>query len=152
MSPPIRSTLRSETPPSTTDRCSSWGAGSGQDSRHTYRLTELLRRGVPTQRLLVVTFTNKAAAELRHRVGQLLLADRLPGAPYPELPALIGTFHSIGARLLRALASYARKLPQSFVILDEDDQLKICKELLAEAQIDERMLPPRGAANPHRSR
>lgn len=118
------------------------GAGSGKTRVITYRLTELLRRGVPAQRLLVVTFTNKAAAELRHRVEQLLLADRLPGAPYPELPRWIGTFHSIGARLLRALASYA-KLPQSFVILDEDDQLKICKELLAEAQIDERMLPPR---------
>ena len=96
------------------------GAGSGKTRVITYRLTELLRRGVPAQRLLVVTFTNKAAAELRHRVEQLLLADRLPGAPYPELPRWIGTFHSIGARLLRALASYA-KLPQSFVILDEDD-------------------------------
>lgn len=118
------------------------GAGSGKTRVITFRLAELLQRGVPAQRLLVVTFTNKAAAELRHRVESLLSEDRQPGDLPPELPRWIGTFHSIGARLLRSLASYAG-LPSSFAILDEDDQLKVCKELIAEAQIDERMLPPR---------
>ena len=118
------------------------GAGSGKTRVITFRLAELLQRGVPAQRLLSVTFTNKAAAELRHRVESLLNEDRQPGDLPPELPRWIGTFHSIGARLLRSLASYAG-LPSSFAILDEDDQLKVCKELIAEAQIDERMLPPR---------
>ena len=126
------------------------GAGSGKTRVITYRLAELLRRGVSSQRLLVVTFTNKAAAELRQRVSSLLhehAADReqspeLSPEQSPELPRWIGTFHSIGARLLRRLASYAG-LPASFPILDEDDTLKVCKELIAEAQIDERLLPPR---------
>ena len=122
------------------------GAGSGKTRVITYRLAELLRRGVSSQRLLVVTFTNKAAAELRQRVSSLLqedAADREQSPEQsPELPRWIGTFHSIGARLLRRLASYAG-LPASFPILDEDDTLKVCKELIAEAQIDERLLPPR---------
>lgn len=130
------------------------GAGSGKTRVITYRLAELLRRGVSSQRLLVVTFTNKAAAELRHRVSSLLqedAADRELSPEQtpeqspeqsPELPRWIGTFHAIGARLLRRLASYAG-LPQSFPILDEDDTLKVCKELIAEAQLDERLLPPR---------
>jgi DNA helicase-2/ATP-dependent DNA helicase PcrA len=126
------------------------GAGSGKTRVITYRLAELLRRGVSSQRLLVVTFTNKAAAELRQRVSSLLhehAADReqspeMSPEMSPELPRWIGTFHSIGARLLRRLASYAG-LPASFPILDEDDTLKVCKELIAEAQIDERLLPPR---------
>jgi len=118
------------------------GAGSGKTRVITFRLAELLSQGVPPQRLLVVTFTNKAAAELRHRV-ESLLRESLPDPNSSlELPRWIGTFHSMGARILRRLASYAG-LPSSFPILDEDDQLKVCKELIAEAQIDERMLPPR---------
>ncbi len=120
------------------------GAGSGKTRVITFRLAELLRQGVSAQRLLVVTFTNKAAAELRHRVEQLLHGSpsAAPHLPRLELPRWIGTFHSIGARLLRSLSSYAG-LPSSFPILDEDDQLKVCKELLTEEQVDERRLPPR---------
>ena len=120
------------------------GAGSGKTRVITFRLAELLKQGVSAQRLLVVTFTNKAAAELRHRVEQLLHGSpsQDPHLPRLELPRWIGTFHSIGARLLRSLSSYAG-LPSSFPILDEDEQLKVCKELLIEEQINERRLPPR---------
>ena len=119
------------------------GAGSGKTRVITFRLAELLKQGVSAQRLLVVTFTNKAAAELRHRVEQLLHGSpsQDPHLPRLELPRWIGTFHSIGARLLRSLSSYAG-LPSSFPILDEDEQLKVCKELLIEEQIDAGRIDP----------
>jgi DNA helicase-2/ATP-dependent DNA helicase PcrA len=127
------------------------GAGSGKTRVITYRLAELLRRGVPSQRLLVVTFTNKAAAELRQRVSSLLhehAADReqspemSPEMP-PELPRWIGTFHSIGARLLRTPGELCRSACELCRSSMKTISLKVCKELIAEAQIDERLLPPR---------
>lgn len=118
------------------------GAGSGKTRVITFRLAQLLSRGVPPQDILVVTFTNKAAQELRHRVEEILSPTEAADESAQRLPRWIGTFHSIGARLLRALAHQAG-LPTHFQILDEDDQLKVCKELLAEENIDERVLPSR---------
>lgn len=124
------------------------GAGSGKTRVIAYRLAELLHRGVDPERLLAVTFTNKAAAELRSRVEDLaerfgLLPSPQPGQLFaPSLPRWIGTFHAIAARLLRRMADRAG-LPSDFVILDEADQLKICKEILASEKIDETHLTAR---------
>jgi DNA helicase-2/ATP-dependent DNA helicase PcrA len=128
------------------------GAGSGKTRVITYRLAELLRRGVDPERILAVTFTNKAAGELRARTEKLVAETFGPIDPAdeawplrprrPRVPRWIGTFHSIGARLLRRLASRAG-LPPDFVILDEDDQLKLCKQLCEELKIDEVAMPPR---------
>ena len=130
------------------------GAGSGKTRVITYRLAELLRRGVDPERILAVTFTNKAAGELRLRTDRLLqqlgltAVSTLPGAPRPSdpnrspVPRWIGTFHAIGARLLRRLATRAG-LPSDFVILDDDDQLKICKELCQAENLSELAMPPR---------
>lgn len=118
------------------------GAGSGKTRVITYRLVELLRRGADPDRVMAVTFTNKAAGELRERTERLLDQAYSGEVLRPRAPRWIGTFHSIGARLLRRL--HARVgLPSSFVILDEDDQLKLCKEVLAEANIDELAVAPR---------
>jgi DNA helicase-2/ATP-dependent DNA helicase PcrA len=123
------------------------GAGSGKTRVIAYRLTELLRRGVDPERILSVTFTNKAAGELRSRVeelgsrfGLIRGGDDYRGAR--GLPRWLGTFHSIGARLLRRLADRAG-LPADFVILDDDDQLKLLKEICQEEQIEETAMPPR---------
>jgi DNA helicase-2/ATP-dependent DNA helicase PcrA len=130
------------------------GAGSGKTRVIAYRLAELLRRGVDPERILAVTFTNKAAGELKGRVESLVTrlglvqaADPLDplSAALPKrraVPHWMGTFHSIGARLLRRMADRA-KLPPDFVILDDDDQLKLCKEVCQREHIDETAMPPR---------
>lgn len=123
------------------------GAGSGKTRVITYRLVELLSRGADPERVMAVTFTNKAAGELRERTEKLLertaaAADERSVETRLRAPRWIGTFHSIGARLLRRL--HARVgLPQGFVILDEDDQLKLCKEVLSANNIDELAMAPR---------
>jgi len=131
------------------------GAGSGKTRVIAYRVTELLRRGFDSERIMAVTFTNKAAGELRERVEALGIryglfsADPYDGYAGPGgvrrargLPRWLGTFHSIGARLLRRLADRAG-LPPDFVILDEDDTLRVCKEICQEERIDETAMPPR---------
>ncbi len=124
------------------------GAGSGKTRVIAYRMTELLRRGVDFERILAVTFTNKAAGELRQRVEALgarfgLFASAPSGFhSSSRFPRWLGTFHSIGARLLRRLADRAG-LPPDFVILDDDDALRVCKEILQEEHIDEMAMPPR---------
>src|SRR5690242_16205945 len=102
------------------------GAGSGKTRTLTYRVAYLLEQGIPPERILLLTFTNKAAGEMMQRVAGLL------GRPWPSLWG--GTFHSIGARLLRAhadLLGYRR----DFTILDRDDAKDLIKACLAEAGI-----------------
>ncbi len=130
------------------------GAGSGKTRVIAYRLAELLRRGVDPERILAVTFTNKAAGELKGRVESLVTRLGLVPTPDPRdpltaaqprvrgVPHWMGTFHSIGARLLRRMADRA-KLPADFTILDEDDQLKLCKEVCQRENIDDTAMPPR---------
>jgi DNA helicase-2/ATP-dependent DNA helicase PcrA len=103
------------------------GAGSGKTRTLTYRVAYLLEQGIPADRMLLLTFTNKAAKEMMRRVGDLLGQD---------LPALWGgTFHSIGNRILR---QHAAKLGygRDFTILDRDDAKTLIKSCIAEAQID----------------
>src|SRR5512136_2265428 len=83
------------------------GAGSGKTRTLTYRVAYLLEQGVPPERVLLLTFTNKAAGEMMRRVAELLGRAGPPGAPEnggfgePALPLWGGTFHSIGNRVLR---------------------------------------------------
>src|SRR5882672_11535244 len=103
------------------------GAGSGKTRTLTYRVAYLLEQGIPAERMLLLTFTNKAAKEMMRRVGDLL------GQDLPELWG--GTFHSIGNRILR---QHAPKLgfERDFSILDRDDAKALIKSCIAEAQID----------------
>src|SRR3989344_5877443 len=91
------------------------GAGSGKTKTLTSRLVALLRQGVPGEEMIAITFTNKAADEMRERV-----ADRRP---------FIGTFHSLGARILRSHAS-AFGRTAGYSIYDADDALKVVKQLV----------------------
>jgi DNA helicase-2/ATP-dependent DNA helicase PcrA len=110
------------------------GPGSGKTRVLTHRIAYLIReRGLPDPRLLAVTFTNKAAAEMRNRVENLL-GWRLGGMQ-------IGTFHAICARLLRIEAEHT-PYNRDYVIFDTDDQLNIMKQVLAELNVDTKKYSP----------
>lgn len=111
------------------------GAGSGKTRVLVHRIAWLISAiDVSPQRILAVTFTNKAAQEMRFRIEHLLnLSTR---------DLWIGTFHGLAHRLLRRHAAEA-KLPPGFQILDSDDQLRIIKRLLKSLEIDESRWPPK---------
>ena len=113
------------------------GAGTGKTRAITYRMANLIANGVPAEAILAVTFTNKAAEEMRNRVSDLLLRAGVP----PAQPWL-STFHSLCARLLRR-ESAAAGLPRDFAIYDDDDQLAAVKLAMTKLQIQEDMLTPR---------
>ena len=113
------------------------GAGTGKTRAITYRMANLIANGVPAESILAVTFTNKAAEEMRNRVTDLLLrAGVPPGQPW------VSTFHSLCARLLRREAP-AAGLPRDFAIYDDDDQIAAVKLVMTKLQIDEDDLTPR---------
>ena len=115
------------------------GAGTGKTAALTRRLAHILfqRKAYPSE-ILAVTFTNKAAREMRHRVGQLV-GDAVEGMPW------LGTFHSIGAKMLRRHAELVG-LQSNFTILDTDDQKRLLKQLIAANDLDEKRWPARQLA------
>ena len=116
------------------------GAGSGKTRVIAHRIAYLLAvKGVDPRNVLAVTFTNKAAEEMRRRVETLLL-------PFGIRPPLIATFHSACVRILREHVRHLGLSP-SFVIYDEDDRLALVKECLRAEELDERALPPAGVAH-----
>ena len=111
------------------------GAGSGKTRVLTHRIAWLNRVfDVPLYRVLAVTFTNKAAAEMRSRLTALL--------PDGARGMWVGTFHGIAHRLLRLHWQDAR-LPESFQVLDADDQLRLVKRVVADLQLDETRFVPK---------
>src|SRR5271168_832179 len=113
------------------------GAGTGKTRAITFRMANLISKGVPAEAILAVTFTNKAAEEMRTRVSDLLLRSGVP----PAQPWL-STFHSLCARLLRREAASAG-LARDFAIYDDDDQLAAVKLTMAKLQVEDDSLTPR---------
>ena len=114
------------------------GAGSGKTRVLTHRIAWLHEvHGVPMHGIFAVTFTNKAAGEMRHRADALL--------PQGTRGMWIGTFHGLAHRLLR-LHWQDAKLPESFQILDSDDQLRLVKRVVQALELDEARFPPRQIA------
>ena len=115
------------------------GAGTGKTAALTARLAHLIatRRAWPSE-ILCVTFTNKAAREMRERVGRHI-GDAVEGMPW------LGTFHSIGARMLRRHAELVG-LQSNYTILDTDDQLRLLKQIIQEQELDEKRWPARQLA------
>ncbi len=112
------------------------GAGTGKTKALTARIAHLLNTGrAYPSGILAVTFTNKAAREMKLRVGSYL-GEAVEGMPW------LGTFHSISAKLLRRHAELVG-LKSSFTILDTDDQIRLLKQLIAAASIDEKRWPAR---------
>ena len=114
------------------------GAGSGKTRVLTHRIAWLNEvHGVPTHGILAVTFTNKAAGEMRHRLdGQLRHGAR---------GMWVGTFHGLAHRLLR-LHWQDAKLPEGFQVLDSDDQLRLVKRVVQQLELDDVRFPPRQIA------
>jgi DNA helicase-2/ATP-dependent DNA helicase PcrA len=115
------------------------GAGTGKTSALTARLAHLIatRKAWPSQ-ILAVTFTNKAAREMKERIS------RISGGAIEGMPWL-GTFHSVAARMLRSHAELVG-LQSNFTIPDTDDQLRVLKQLIQAANIDEKRWPARQLA------
>ena len=115
------------------------GAGTGKTAALTARLAHLLatRRAWPSQ-ILAVTFTNRAAREMKERIAHIT-GGAVEGMPW------LGTFHSVAAKMLRIHAELAG-LQSNFTILDTDDQLRVLKQLIAAADLDEKRWPARQLA------
>ncbi len=123
------------------------GAGSGKTRVLTYRLAYLLQQKLfKPQDLLALTFTNKAAGEMRERINKILERNSLP------TPSLIkegergssltmGTFHSVCARILRAEIEKERGYTRNFVIYDSEDSLRVLKQILIELGLSEQFRP-----------
>ncbi len=112
------------------------GAGTGKTRALTARIVHLMNTGrARPNEILAVTFTNKAAREMKNRVGSML------GQPVEGMPWL-GTFHAICVKLLRRHAELAG-LKSNFTILDTDDQLRLLKQLVAAESIDDKRWPAR---------
>ncbi|MFY0662387.1 MAG: UvrD-helicase domain-containing protein [Shimia sp.] len=116
------------------------GAGTGKTKALTARIVHLLNtnRARPNE-ILAVTFTNKAAREMKNRVGTML-GHQIEGVPW------LGTFHAICVKLLRRHAELVG-LKSNFTILDTDDQLRLLKQLVAAANIDDKRWPARQLAS-----
>ncbi len=107
------------------------GPGSGKTRVITHRIAYLIQQGIPSRQILALTFTNKAAEEMRSRLKQM------------DIPAgsLICTFHSLCARLLREFFSPAG-LPENFTIFDRNDQLSIIRDILHDMDLDPKAYQP----------
>jgi DNA helicase II / ATP-dependent DNA helicase PcrA len=112
------------------------GAGTGKTAALTARLAHLIatRRAWPSQ-ILAVTFTNKAAREMKERVSAIS-GGAIEGMPW------LGTFHSTGAKMLRSHAELVG-LQSNFTIIDTDDQVRLIKQLITAADLDEKRWPAR---------
>src|SRR5712672_2827221 len=112
------------------------GAGTGKTRVLTTRIAHILNLGrARPNEILAVTFTNKAAREMKGRVGHMV-GQIVEGMPW------LGTFHSIGARILRRHAELVGHKPD-FTILDTDDQIRVLKQLIEADNIDEKRWPAR---------
>ncbi len=110
------------------------GAGSGKTRTLTYRIANILSKGVPPYQILALTFTNKAAREMRERV------EKLVGEAAGDM--WLGTFHSVCVRMLRRdieKIGYQR----SFTIYDDDDQTRVIRDVLRTLNIDDKSMTPR---------
>src|ERR1700709_2872815 len=112
------------------------GAGTGKTRVLTSRIAHILSMGrARPSEILSVTFTNKAAREMKLRLGHML-GQAVEGMPW------LGTFHSIGGRILRTHAELVQ-LKSNFTVLDVDDQVRLLKQLLAADNIDDKRWPAR---------
>jgi len=124
------------------------GAGSGKTRALTHRIAKLIDDGIPPWQILAVTFTNKAASEMKERIENLLHITEGVNLSQWQMNAgklpVMGTFHSVCARILRRdIDKIGRE--NTFVIYDTDDQKRLMKEVLREMNVDETELKPKAA-------
>ncbi|MBR4693831.1 MAG: UvrD-helicase domain-containing protein [Bacilli bacterium] len=107
------------------------GAGSGKTKVLTTRIANLIENGIPSYNILAITFTNKAAKEMRDRLEKIV----------PGNNAFVGTFHSLGVRLIRENAPILG-FDRTFSIIDSDDVVSIIKKIMKEKNLDTKLAPP----------
>jgi len=107
------------------------GAGSGKTKVLTTRIANLIDNSIPSYNILAITFTNKAAKEMKERLEKLV----------PDNYAFVGTFHALGVRIIRENAPLLG-LDRSFTIVDSDDVLSIIKKIMKENNYDPKFTPP----------
>lgn len=110
------------------------GAGTGKTKTLTYRILHLIKQGIPADNILAITFTNKAATEMRERLHKLLGEHR-------SMP-IMKTFHGLGVYILRQFYHEA-KLRKEFVIMDTADTTRLIKDCMEELSIDPKQYDPR---------
>lgn len=115
------------------------GAGSGKTKVLTCRIAHLLQQGVRPYRILAITFTNKAAAEMRERV------DKMAGAAAKDV--WLFTFHAFCARFLRMEITKLGGYGSNFAIYDSSDSQNLIKQILKELNLDEKRFQPAGIAS-----
>ncbi len=112
------------------------GAGAGKTKTLTTRIVYLIHKGIDPRNILAITFTNKAAREMRERVDKLLHEDKIETTP------LLTTFHSLGVSILRENAHLVGR-NKYFGILDESDAVKLVRDCITEAGLDPKQYEPR---------
>ncbi len=118
------------------------GAGAGKTKTVTYRILNLIKQGIAPQNILAITFTNKAAKEMRERIEKLIEGDRDLNLPvsFTEKP-FMSTFHSLGVHILKE-NSRLLNLPRHFCIFDKNDSKRAIKEAIEEAGLDPKQFEP----------
>ncbi|HEY4328639.1 MAG TPA: UvrD-helicase domain-containing protein [Phycisphaerae bacterium] len=117
------------------------GAGSGKTRTITRRVAYMVACGIPAWNILAITFTNKAAGEMRERIFSLIKESRIAGGGGMGRGVTVATFHALCARLLREFAAEAG-LPKSFSIFDSSDQSKAVKQAIKDANISAENFQP----------
>jgi len=118
------------------------GPGSGKTRALTHRIAYLIQQGIPAKNILAVTFTNKAAEEMKERVRKLFATVRgQPSAESCPLTPSIGTFHAICLRILRREISQIG-FQNNFTIYDQSDQLSLIKRIIRDLQISQEQFKP----------
>lgn len=118
------------------------GAGAGKTKTVTYRILDLIKHGVSPSSILAITFTNKAAKEMKERIEKLLDEDKELNLPvsFSEKP-FMSTFHSLGVHIIKE-NSQKFDLPRHFAIFDKSDSKRAVKEALEEAGLDPKQFEP----------
>ena len=107
------------------------GAGSGKTKVLTTRIANLIENGIPSYNILAITFTNKAAKEMRDRLSNIV----------PDNNAFVGTFHSLGVRIIRENAPLLG-LDRNFSIIDSDDVISLIKKIMKDLGLDPKLTAP----------
>ena len=119
------------------------GAGSGKTKTLTHRIANLIRHGVKPQEILAVTFTNKAAREMRERLWKLIAENDIAGAEAPRsFMPYMGTFHGVCVKILR-MEYLAAGLTKDFVIYDTEDQVALIKRVIKSLKIEDKSVKPK---------